>query len=287
VDIVDAQIHLFMTMGDAEALSVMDALGIQAALIDEAWAFGGPDGSHDPPPGYRLPDGVWRPTAPGATAASMRRPDRFSWLLRIDADDPDIDNIMSQVRLDPQGRAVRLNAQSSAEVDAAAEGRRADFFAAAHKHGLPVFVMTVGNAHLYEPCIRQFSDLPIIIDHCGVAIDAERFDRLLALAAYPNVYVKWCHAPEFFRAQRYPFPEVTPFLVRTLEAFGRERVMWASDFTAVSMITAGGTRGCDYPWGEALYYVRDHPGLSDDDKAWVLGATARKVLGWPAPAATL
>jgi predicted TIM-barrel fold metal-dependent hydrolase len=282
MDIVDAQVHLFMTMNDAEALKVMDALGIQSALIDEVWAH-----SSDLPlmPGYELPGGVWRPTAPGGMVASMRYPDRFSYLLRVDPDDPDIDTVVSHVARSPGGRAVRLNAQTPKEVSAARDGRRADFFACARKHDLPVFVMTRGNAALYEPYIRQYPDLPIIIDHVGVAGTPEQFDELLALAALPNVYIKWCHAPEVFRAKAYPFPEVQPLLERALEAFGPERIMWASDFTAVAWISSGGSGFVNYPWGEALFYMRHNPALSEGDKAWILGGTARKVLRWLEPTA--
>lgn len=283
MDIVDAQIHLFMTMNETEALTVMDALGIHAAVIDEAWAFAGESRDQGPMPGYKLPNGVWRSTAPGGMAASMRHPDRFSYLLRVEADDPDIDTIMSEVALSPGGRAVRLNAQTKVEVEAAREGRRGGFFTHARKHDLPVFIMTVGNAALYEPYITQNADLPVIIDHVGVASAPEQFDQLMALAAYPNVHVKWCHAPEFFRAKAYPFPEVQPFLMRTLEAYGRERVMWASDFTAVKWISGDGARSCNYSWGEALYYMRDNPDLSESDKEWLLGKSVRKVLRWPLP----
>lgn len=38
MDIVDAQIHAFYTVGEAETLAAMNALGIQGAVIDELWA---------------------------------------------------------------------------------------------------------------------------------------------------------------------------------------------------------------------------------------------------------
>ncbi len=48
--------------------------------------------------------------------------------------------------------------------------------------------------------------------------------------------------------------------------------MWASDKT----VTFG------YRWGDLLYSLRDDPELSSEEKAWLLGGTARKVLNWPA-----
>jgi L-fuconolactonase len=36
-------------------------------------------------------------------------------------------------------------------------------------------------------------------------------------------------------------------------------------------------------WGEALFSIRHSPSLSEDEKAWILGRTARKMLNWPPP----
>ncbi len=74
MDIVDAQIHLFLTMDIDACLAAMNSMGIQAALIDEFWGY---EGDH-PLPGHLTSHGVFRPTAPGAMMASMKYPERFS-----------------------------------------------------------------------------------------------------------------------------------------------------------------------------------------------------------------
>lgn len=273
MDIVDAQVHLFLTMDTAAGLAALDALGIQAALIDEFWGYEGD--SHEPPPGYRTPAGVFRPIAPGAAMASMKHPERFSWLLRIDPRDAQMNALMAQVRDAPQGRALRLEARSEAEVARLAAGGCMDFFRAAQAHGLPVFVLSPGNAALLEPYARALPDLKLVVDHCGLPGTLEAYGEVLALARHRNVYLKWCHAPRVFGATAYPFPEVFAHLARAIDAFGRERILWASDFTAIRM-------GCS--WAEALFYLRDHAGLSADDKAWILGRSVRTLLDWPAPA---
>ena len=58
-----------------------------------------------------------------------------------------------------------------------------------------------------------------------------------------------------------------------MDAFGPDRVMWASDYT-VSRRRAN--------WGEALFSIRHSPSLSEDEKAAMLGRTARRILNWPA-----
>lgn len=281
MDIVDAQVHLFMSMDETQALAAMDALGIQSLLIDEAWAmsFGSEAGIQ---PSYKLPNGVLRHVTPGGVMASMRHPDRFSWLLRVHPDDPDLEGQIAQVKEAPNGRAVRLDANLPSEAAAAAEGARMPFFRAVAKYGVPLFLMSPGYAPAYEQYIRAFPDLPITIDHCGFPQQAEEFDQVLALAAYPNVHLKWAHAPTVFQSQGYPFPEVTPYLRRAIDAFGPQRIMWASDISAVAFASEHLKRNPPYSWAEALFALRDHPELSALEKEWLLGRTARSFLDWPA-----
>ena len=288
MDIVDAQIHLFMTMDDDEAVRVMDSLGIRSALIDEAWDFGDNDPSKttggaggELMPSWPVGGGVHRPVAPGAIAASMRRPDRFGYFLRINARDPDLDFVMRSVAASPGGRGFRLDVRAPDDLAAYEEGHHDAPFRIAERLGLPMFLFSVGRAPAFERYIRAHPSLPIIFDHCGLPQSAGDFDRLLDLARYPNTYLKWSHAPLMFHASRFPFPEVRPHLARALDAFGRERIMWASDFTAIDFAArVHGRPESTYSWAEALYYMRCNPELSEDDQEWVLGRTARTVLNW-------
>ena len=91
MDIVDSQVH-FGPDGIDELLAGMDALGINAVLADEFW------GLDNWGPGYRLPNGVLRVTAPTAELAATRHPDRFSYVLRVERRDPEVHS------LDPYGR---------------------------------------------------------------------------------------------------------------------------------------------------------------------------------------
>ncbi|MGI4813882.1 MAG: amidohydrolase family protein [Janthinobacterium lividum] len=275
MDIVDAQIHLFLTMDTAAGLAAMDALGIQAALIDEFWGYVGDE--HTPPPGYTPAGAPFRPVAPGAEMASMRHPERFSYLLRIDRADPELDSLMRLLKAAPHGRALRLEVRTEEEVRAFKAGECNTFFAAAQRHGLPVFILSLpGNVSLLTPYVEAFPDLLFIIDHCGMPKDLANFDEVLRLGSYANTALKWCHAPRFFNITEYPFNALSPHLGRARDAFGRERIMWASDFTAIRS---------GHSWAESLFYLRHNPSLSESDKAWILGGTVRKLLAWPAPEA--
>lgn len=48
--------------------------------------------------------------------------------------------------------------------------------------------------------------------------------------------------------------------------------MWASDVTM---------QRPEITWSDALHYVRECDLLSEDDRAWVLGRSARAALRWP------
>ena len=60
-------------------------------------------------------------------------------------------------------------------------------------------------------------------------------------------------------------------LRRVIDAFGAERVLWASDFT----------ESRPHTWAQSLHYLLYSEQLSESEKAWVLGRSARAVLGWP------
>ena len=58
-----------------------------------------------------------------------------------------------------------------------------------------------------------------------------------------------------------------------LDAFGAERMMWASD---VSANLTGES------WAELLFWLIDNPDISHGEREKLLGGTARRILNWPA-----
>ncbi|MFC3173719.1 amidohydrolase family protein [Novosphingobium bradum] len=279
MDIVDTQVHLNHWMDEATTIAAMNALGISAMLVDEAWDFGEGRPPHAALPYYVTKHGANRPISPGGSAAALRHPDRFSFLLRVNPLDPELEAWVEQAAATPGFRAMRYLLADKDDAAALLAGARMGFFQAASDHDLVVFAGGHSHAPLFEPYAKAFPSLPIVIDHCGFPLGEGAFERTLDLARYPNVHLKWSHAPCVFGAKAFPYPEVRPFLNRALEAFGRERIMWASDFTAEPAVrtTCGGP---DVRWADALYYMKCNPDLSEGDLEWVLGGTARKVLRW-------
>jgi predicted TIM-barrel fold metal-dependent hydrolase len=274
MDIVDTQVHANV-LGTEVTLAIMDALGIQGALFDEYLATADDGALH---PGYRLANGAFRNVGPNAEAAALRHPERFAFLMRVDPLDPGIEGWIETLAAAPGFKALRTFIFTPAEGAVFEGGGHDRLLKAAHAHNLPVFVTCPRRVPHLAQYAERFPEVQFVIDHCGVAFDAPRgeatIDDAVAMARYHNVAYKWAHAPSFLSSAPYPFPDLGPKLRRAVDAFGPERVMWASDYTE-SRWRAN--------WGEALFSIRHCPSLSEDEKAWILNRTARKVLNWPTP----
>lgn len=292
MDIVDTQIHIGPG-GIAEAIAAMDALGIQSVLIDEWWM--GTEGH----PSYKFGDFV-RSATPTAELASWSYPGRFSYVIRPDRRDPELGSLIRLARDSSYARALRIiPGITRAEAKSFAEGAYEEVFANAAECNLPIFAAVGGIIHLLQPYLEKFPSVKVIVCHCGMppskvirpAIaaleglpDSEEYwsnfcnepiatalDNVLRIADYPNVALKWAHASAAFEAPGFGNKALHPFLRKTLDAFGAERVMWASD---VSASLTGES------WAELLFGIRCNPDLSESECERILGGTARQWLNW-------
>jgi predicted TIM-barrel fold metal-dependent hydrolase len=293
MDIVDVQLHL--GPGAVEpTLEAMNSLGIRSVLIEEFWVDEPGKGPQGPiRPGFALPNGAWRAVYPVALRASILYPERFSYFVRIDRRDPDLESVMRLIAAEPGARGFRLLATWSGEEAAAlAAGAYDALFDIAQDIGLPVCVFVPGHVEHLPQYLRKFPRLQFVLDHIGMgmpnhppgraeaeqarSIEIAYFDNVLKLAEFPNLAVKISHAPMLLQAGTFPFEAVRPHLRRAIEAFGADRLMWASDKTVMRR----------YTWAELLNYLLFDTELSPDEKAWILGRTARRVFGWPLAAPT-
>ena len=121
------------------------------------------------------------------------------------------------------------------------------------------------------PMGEQFPDTIVVIDHCA-RIDTQHkaeLNELCALAKHSNVHVK-ISAFYAFGAKQPPYLEQAPKIKRLYEAFGPERLMWASD--CPYQLENGNT------YAASIALVRDQLDfLTNDDKDLLLRRTAQKV----------
>jgi L-fuconolactonase len=275
VDIVDAQVHANM-LGTETTVAIMDALGIRGLVCDE---FDGVDEAGRMRPGYPLSNGTFRFVGPNAESAALRHPDRFVFLVRVDPRDPGLEGWVDTLTAASGFRALRALVFAPDDRALFEAGGFEPLFAVARARALPVFITCPGTVSHLAAYAERYPDVQIVIDHCGVVLGgppgSATMDQALALARYPNVALKWAHAQSTLSTAPYPYPDLDATLRRAVDAYGAERVMWASDCTM--------TRG-RASWAESLFYLRHSPSLTEDEKAWILGRTVRTVLNWPVPA---
>lgn len=119
----------------------------------------------------------------------------------------------------------------------------------------------------------RFPETPVVIDHLariGAAgpIEEAAIDRLCGLARHPHVLVK-VSAFYALGAKTPPHDDLAPLIRRVFDAFGRERLMWASDcpFQVVSET-----------YEDSIALVRDRlEFLTDTDRDWLLRRTAEEL----------
>jgi predicted TIM-barrel fold metal-dependent hydrolase len=260
----------------------MDAAGIDALLVDEFVRF---DEQWNHHPGYVGPSGVWRNTTPYSERAFALHPDRFRYVARIGHLDPAVDELMAAVREQPGAVCIRIVPHPrTTEVEQFQAGAYASLFEAAEKYDVPVMCWLPGRGTQLVQYLERFPSARVVLDHTGVSDTplgwhAGRETELHAiaeLARFPNLHLKWSRAPERLSAQEYPFADALPLLRIALDAFGPERVLWASDYTQSRV---------RHSWAAAYHYLLDSDQLSSQEKEWLLGKSARRLLAWPASAA--
>src|ERR1700757_2494233 len=96
MEVIDSQVHANQR-GIDQSIAIMDAVGVNAAVID-VW----------PPVRTKLPSGVYRFEYGFAQEAVSRFPGRFAYIARFDPNDPEVDDLMAEVRKEPGRVCIRI-----------------------------------------------------------------------------------------------------------------------------------------------------------------------------------
>lgn len=196
-----------------------------------------------------------------------KQPDVFSGIAIIDWNGKHADEDMR--RLADRGvRGFRLYVRDENGLN----GRGIEqMFAAGAEHNLAIcpLIDPIGLPSLDKRC-SQFPDTPVIIDHLsriGAAqpITDANIDSLCTMAKHANVMVK---VSAFYALGRKapPYADLIPLIRRVYDAFGPERLMWASDcpFQVVN-----------HTYEDSIGLIRDRLDfLSTEDKVQILRKTA-------------
>jgi L-fuconolactonase len=289
MEILDAQVHTWLpdrpslpwdptyrkTYSDAAHLQhVGQSMAPETLLVEMAEA--GVDGA------VLVPVGVYGTDNSFELNAAMRFPRRFAVVGSVDHMSADVaDRLQHDVARGMRG--IRIGSLGNDER--LARDEFVSVLEACKDLDLSVSFM------LFHPVpeallqlLKRFADVNFLLDHVGVGVAPPVFgsvtgdpfsclDEICGLATLPNVFLKLTGAPVLSR-EPYPFEDIWAPVMRLIEAFGPERVMWGSDFTR--------TQGFFSYW-EGVEYLKRLPGLTRSDRSQIYAHSLRRVLGWSNP----
>lgn len=261
-------------------LSAMDAVGVDAALLFPV-------------------DAEW------GREAAAEFPERFANVLEFDPAAPNIDELIDGVRDDAQTLGVRVTAgypPSGENLIRLRNGAWEATFAACERHRVPVFLFLSGAPEMAGDVARAHPELQIIVDHLGLrqppmdVRDPEpwgRLEKLLDLAVHPNIAVKACGMAALSETGE-PFSDIWTHFVRVIEAFGVDRLMWASDVPRfqgrigwdIRVPEAWGPYEGRHTYAQSLALIQHSGELTAEDKRQLLGGSLTRLLDW-APGPTI
>lgn len=127
-------------------------------------------------------------------------------------------------------------------------------------------------------CAR-YPETPVVIDHFArIGGDGEIRDtdveQLCRLARHRQTHVK-LSAYYFLGRKQPPYTDLAPMIYRLCEAFGPQRLMWASDSPFQLQPP--------HTYAASVELIRCHlDGLREEDKRWILSRTAESIF-FPGP----
>ena len=239
--------------GDAEyTLSLMDAAGVDICVIIQPIVHG-----FD----HRYVD-----------ETLAKYPDRFAGVALVNpsADDP----VAMLDELVAKGyRGVRLNPALFPDGQGLYGPVGKALLKRAGELGAPAsFLISPQHLDDVDRLCAEFPDVTTIVDHFGHAkagpdgAVTPEFQKLLDMARHPNLHVK---TSEFVKLsnEEYPYRDTFPLMRKLIDAYGVDRLMWATDFPVVAT-----------PYNQAWKLADEiEPALSEDEKEKILGGNVARL----------
>ena len=175
-------------------------------------------------------------------------------------------------------RGFRLFAlEKPAEKFFASDGMHRMWQAGAKQNLSMCVLINPEDLPIVDGLCTRYPDTPVVVDHfarIGMKgpIRNEDLDALCRLARFKRVHVK-VSAFYALGKKRPPYLDLASMIRRVRDAFGAERLMWASDCPfQVDLIRH------DHNYHDSISLIRDRLDfLTPDDREWMLRKTAEKV----------
>lgn len=256
VAVPGARPHRERPLQAEECLSVMDKAGVARAII--------------------VPPSPVGDNNLTALEAAERYPDRLAIMGRFDPTAPGARERLDRWLEQPGMLGIRMTFHKPQWADWLDPGMLDWYWSQCERLGIPLMLFVPGRVDKISAIAERHPGLTIVLDHMARHSnlrDSECFadlDTLLALARFPNLYIKTSAVP-CYSTQPYPFANLTPYLKRIYDHFGPRRLMWGSDYTRLP---------CSYQ--ECVdHFLKTLDFLDEDDLTWIMGANAARALCWP------
>jgi len=200
-------------------------------------------------------------------------PNTFSGVALIDYRADDL--VFKMKELAKQGmRGFRLHSQGDAKDWVDHKGM-AKLWKTASDEGLAVCpLINPGDIPYVDQLCDRYPTTTVVVDHfarIGVSgqIETNSLKELCRMSRFPNVYVK-TSAFYALGKKKPPYDDLGKMIQQVVEAFGPQRLMWASDCPYQ-------VQG-EHSYAASIELIRDRLDfLSVSDKQWMLRDTAAKV----------
>ena len=268
---IDAHSHIWST--DLEKYPLRDhqtveALQPRSFTDEELMAIAAPQGvgrvvliQHYPHHGYDnsyLID-TWR-----------QHPDRFRIVGQIDSDQPHVDQLMRKM-LKTGVAGFRISPRHEQPDWLNDDGMKQMWKTAAETRQSMCCLINPSNIVEVSKSCQKYPDTPVVIDHFArIGTDGTIHDNdlrnLCSLAAHKLVRVK-ISAYYALGKKQPPYYDLVPMIKRLFEAFGPDRLMWASD--CPYQLTEPNT------YAASIALIRDHIDfVSPEERRKLLRSTA-------------
>lgn len=237
----------------------MDAVGVDGAILVS-------------------PFSMYRYEASYAVSVYESHPTRFRLVKPVDPTDPAVAETIEQWTATKGTCGVRILLRGDLSSDPADPGINR-VLAGAARHSLAVNLACSGRLDQVAGLAARNPDTQLVVDHLGLPQPQEppppaqpwaELPKVMALAAHPNVAIKISGACTLSR-QPFPYRDIWEPLRRIFDAFGLDRCLWGTDWTrAVKLLT----------YAEGVDAFRLIDGLSDSDRATLMGGALQRVYKW-------
>jgi predicted TIM-barrel fold metal-dependent hydrolase len=272
VSIVDSQVHAWER---GEATGHHRKTPITIEILREEMTTAGVDRVVLVPP-------LWDPDGNAYSLAAARsHPERFAVVGVPPLERPDSREKVANWTHQPGMLGARFLFNTPDRLAPLASKELEWVWPIAEDAGIPLMILIPGALSLVAGIAERFPALRIIVDHLGVPRGAsgptafEHLPELLALSRFPNIAVKAAGVGDY-ALDPYPYRSLDAPLRRVFDAFGPDRLMWASDLSRLR-----------HPYRDCVtHFTQELPWLTRPDVEKIMGGNVCRWIGWDGAQAT-